>query len=399
MELNFSEEQMMFGDMVRRLCEDIFPLTALRAIEGTEPGYAPQFWDALVELGLAGLNISEEYGGLGLGALAATVIYEQFGRSLAVSPHHASSILAADLLARSGSEPQRQRWLPALAEGSAQVVVASMEPGGDFSERGVSLRIAREGDGFSLNGIKHFVPFAASANAIIVIGRSGADIVALLVNAAAPGIERRYQANLAREPYFELVFTDVRVPASALLNDGQDIWASWQETVFNGLITHAAQAVGAATRVHEISVAYAKQREAFGRPIGGFQAIAHYLADVLVEIEGCRTLVHQAAWARDSGKPFHCLAAMAKLQTCAMFRRAAAVAIQVHGGLGYTIEGDPQLYFRRAKQWQSLLWNEVALEEKIADLLLGPLGAETPQAEHDAHSMKKSGRSLECAHG
>lgn len=399
MDLNFSEEQTMFGDMVRRLCEDVFPLTALRAVEGTEPGYALQFWDALVELGIAGLNISEEYGGLGLGALAATVIYEQFGRSLAVSPHHASSVIAADLLARGGSEAQRQRWLPALADGSARVVVASIEPGGDFSESGVTLSASRQGDEFVLDGIKHFVPFAADANAIVVLARCGGDIVALLVDAGTSGMQRRHQTNLAREPYLELTFTGVRVPASAALNDGADIWALWQQTMYNGLIAHAAQAVGAATRVHEISVAYAKEREAFGRPIGGFQAIAHYLADVLVEIEGCRVLVHQAAWARDEGKPFECLAAMAKLQACAMFRRAAAVAIQVHGGLGYTIEGDPQLYFRRAKQWQSLFWNEASLEEKIADFVLGPLAVEMPQLNSAIHLASASGPSVEFSHG
>ena len=371
MELNFSEEQTMFGDMVRRLCEDVFPLTALRATEGTERGYSQDLWGALIELGITGLNISDQYGGLGLGALEATVIYEQFGRSLASSPHHISSILAADLIARGGSAQQCQQWLPKLADGSALISIASIEAGGDFSEQGVSLTAERRGDYFHLSGSKHFVPFAADAGAVIVLARSGADVIALLLDADAIGITHRYQANLAKEAYFELTFADLRVPVTSALNDGLTIWPLWQQCMYNGAITIAAQAVGAATYVHEISVAYAKQREAFGRPIGGFQAIAHYLADVLVEIEGCRTLVHQAAWARDAGQPFHCLAAMAKLQACAMFRRAAAVAIQVHGGLGYTIEGDPQLYFRRAKQWQSLNWNEATLEEKIADLVLG----------------------------
>ena len=398
MDLNFSEEQTMFGDMVRRLCEDVFPLAELRAIEGSDPGYSRVLWGSLAELGITGLNIAEQYGGLGLGALAAAVIYEQFGRSLAVSPHHASSVLAAGLLQRSGSEQQRQRWLPALADGSARVVIASIDPGGDFSPRGVAATALRAGDEIRLSGIKHFVPFASDAGAIIVLARCGAEIVAALVDANAAGVERRYQPNLAREPYFELALDDVRVPVSALLNEGADIWQAWQETMYDGLIAHAAQAVGAAARVHEMSVAYAKQREAFGRPIGGFQAIAHYLADVVVEIEGCRTLVHQAAWARDAGKPFQCLAAMAKLQACAMFRRAAAVAIQVHGGLGYTIEGDPQLYFRRAKQWQSLFWNEATLEEKIADLVLGPVADEAAPTDSETCPACISVPSVELAH-
>jgi alkylation response protein AidB-like acyl-CoA dehydrogenase len=377
MELNFSEEQTMFGDMVRRLCEDVFPPAALRALEGTEPGYSAALWRALCELGITGVQIAEQYDGLGLGALEAAVIFEQFGRSLAISPHFISSILAADFIARAGTPSQQQQWLPAIAAGSALVTIASIEPGGDFNVGGVSLNAERRGDQFYLSGTKHFVPFAGSADALIVLARAGEKIIALLIDANAPGITRRYQANLAREPYFELTFAAVCVPLAAVLNEAADSWPLWQESMYGGLIPLAAQAVGAATYVHEISVAYAKQREAFGRPIGGFQAIAHYLADMLVEIEGCRTLVHQAAWARDHGKPFHMLAAMAKLQSCSMFRRAAALAIQVHGGLGYTIEGEPQLYFRRAKQWQSLFWNETTLEEKIADFVLGPL---TPEA-------------------
>ena len=111
-------------------------------------------------------------------------------------------------------------------------------------------------------------------------------------------------------------------------------------------------------------------REAFGKPIGAFQAIAHSLADVAVEVAGCRMLVRQAAWAKDSGHAFHRLAAIAKLQACEMFRRAAAVTIQVHGGMGFTTDADPQLFFRRAKQLQLLDWDTDFLEERIVEMCM-----------------------------
>lgn len=369
MELSFSEEQTMLGDMVRRLCDDVAPLSVLRDVEGGEPGYADALWRALIELGVTGLQIAEGDGGMGLGALDAVVVYEQFGRALATSPHHVSSVLAAALLAGAGDDAQRAQWLPAIASGSGVVSVASLEPGGDYERDGVQLQAKRGSDHWILNGEKHFVPYAAAADALIVLARCGATVTALLVERDAPGLTRRLQANLAGEPQYALHFDNVRVPADAALNGGDEVWRHWQRAMYEAAIPWAARAVGAAARVHEISVAYAKQREAFGRPIGGFQALAHYLADVLVAVEGARTLVYQAAWARDSGHPFERLAAMAKLQACGVFRYAAAVAIQVHGGLGYTREADPQLFFRRAKQWQSLHWDERCLEEKIADLL------------------------------
>ena len=186
---------------------------------------------------------------------------------------------------------------------------------------------------------------------------------------------RSIQRNLAAEPHSLLRFERVVVPSARALLGGADIWDHWQRVMFGGIIPLAAQAVGAANRVHEIAVAYSKERHAFGRAIGGFQAIAHYLADAIVAIEGCRTLVHQAAWARDKGLPFHALAAMAKLKAGAMLQQTSALAIQVHGGLGYTTAADPQLFFRRAKQWQVLNWDESCLEGHIADLCLGEVGS------------------------
>lgn len=373
MDLDLSEEQTMLSDMVRRLCEDTVPLTELRALEGREPGYSDIFWSRLADLGVTGLWVDEAFGGLGLGALEAAVVHEQLGRSLAVSPHVASSIQSTRLLALAADASQCEYWLPAMAEGSALVTVAALEPNGGFGAEGVQLRAQRVDGGYRLSGSKHFVPFASVAAGMIVLARSGDDpgeIIGLLVKPGVEGLSHRLQANLAGEPYYSVVFEDVWVEAADALNQGQLLWNAWQQTMFASLVPLAARAVGAAARVHEISVAYAREREAFGRPIGGFQSIAHYLADAIVQIEGCRTLVHQAAWAHDNGKPYQRLAAMAKLQACDVFRRVSALAIQVHGGLGYTLEATPQLYYRRAKQWQLLDWDNDRLESEIAELTL-----------------------------
>ena len=384
MDLSFSEEQVMLRDLTRRLCEDFVPLPVLRTLEGTEPGYSADFWRALVDAGLPGLVIDPAFDGLGLGATEAMIVHEEFGRTLALSPHHTSSLLAASLIGAAGDEAQRSRWLPAISNGTAIVSVASLEPGCGFALEDIQCRALRGAQGYRLSGTKHLVPYASSAQAALVLARTGpapADVIALIVDLASPGVSLRYQPNHASEARFHIDFADVLVAAENALNGGESIAQAWHEAMYAALIPIAAQAVGAAARAHEIAVEYAKVREAFGKPIGAFQAIAHSLADVAVEVAGCRMLVRQAAWAKDSGRAFHRLAAIAKLQACEMFRRAAAVTIQVHGGMGFTTDADPQLFFRRAKQLQLLDWDTDFLEERIVGMCL----QETPDPVAVSH--------------
>ncbi|MDR3506446.1 MAG: acyl-CoA/acyl-ACP dehydrogenase [Caulobacteraceae bacterium] len=388
MELRLSEEQEMLTDLVRRICQDSFPTSELRAAEASEAGYSQALWSALVEHGICGAQVSADFGGLGLGATEGAVIYEELGRALANSPHFSSCVLAANLIALGGDAAQRGRWLPAIASGEARLTVASLEPAGDFSPRGVTLAAVWRGDEVALSGAKHFVPFGAEADRVLVLARArdpGAvvsHVVAVLVDPRADGVTCVRQRDLAGEPHVAMTFKDVRIPVAEVLNGGEDIWPHWRAAMFQSLIPLAAQAVGAADQALAMSVAYAKEREAFGRPIGGFQSIAHDLAEALVAVRGARVLVHQAAWARDTGRPFERLAAMAKYQACAVFRRVSALTIQVHGGLGYTTACDAQLYYRRAKQWQILNWDHALLEDEIGELTLGRRASAPREAVH-----------------
>jgi alkylation response protein AidB-like acyl-CoA dehydrogenase len=371
MDLGFSEEQLLLGDAIGQLCADRFPLDALRALERRHETYPVDLWQALGELGVPGMAIPEAWGGLGMGLLDVAVAYDRFGRHLLPSPHWVSAILAARLLQLSGDTVLAGRWLPEMAAGRRVLTVASLEPGRGREDRPGDTRLERQGGSLRLTGTKTLVPYAAEADAIIVLAADGGRQVACLVPRGAAGVVIDPLPSLAGESLAALHLAEVKVAADQLLAGGRDITGCWREAMFQGLVPLAAQAVGAARRIHEISVGYAKEREAFGRQIGGFQAIAHDLADALVRIEGCQTLVHQAAWLHDQGRPFQAAAAMAKLESCALFRRVSALGVQVHGGLGYTMEADPQLFFRRAKQWQLLNWDDARLEDEIAALTLG----------------------------
>ncbi len=379
MDLGFSEEQVMLRDMTRKICEEMMPLTVLREHEGAEPGYSTEFWRQLGELGLTGIAIDERYDGMGLGAVESAIVAEELGRALAVSPYLGSSLLAASLIERAGSEPQKAEWLAAIARGARVFSIAASEPGNRADKEGITASIQRIEGSVVLTGAKQLVPFAASADTLLVLARlegAAGQVVAVVVerasldNGVADGtVEMAYQANHAKDPLYGITFHNFHLPGGQLLGEGRCVWSSWEMALAQHMLALGSYAIGAAERVQGISVEYAKYRHAFGRAIGGFQSIAHYLADMEVAIEGARTLVYQAAWYRDESRPYRHLAAMAKLQACDVLCRVAAVAIQVHGGLGYTTEADPQLFYRRAKQLELTHCGPDWLEKQIADHL------------------------------
>ncbi len=373
MDLDFSEEQQVLRDMVRGLCAEYASLETVRACEDDATGYPEDFWKQLGELGLLGILIPEAWGGSGQTLLEAAVVYEEFGRSLAPSPHFASAVIGAGALIRAGSDAQKAEWLPKIASGEAILVPAWTEPERSFGPKGVQLAAARTGDGFRLSGTKRHVPFASSATRLLVLARSGPnveDVDLLLVDPRSPGIEMIQQKSLAADTQYRVEFRDVEVPSASRLGESRSGWQTWDAVMHDAIILLAAQAIGGAERALEITVQYAKDRKQFDKPLGAFQAIAHYLSDATTAIDGGKVLVWEAAWARARGRSTARLAPMAKLFACQTYRDVTAMAQQVWGGVGFTLEYDIQLYFRRAKQLQISWWDTRYLEEQVAHCVL-----------------------------
>jgi len=362
MDLDFSEEQEMLRTTVRKLCEEYANLAVLRAMESDSRGYNPSFWAELSASGLCGLRVEEQYGGVGMGAVDCAVVYEEMGRSLATSPHFPSALLCARFLAM--TDP-KSPLLGKISSGEVIAVPAWQETAAYADLGGIESRVERDGNKLVLRGQKILVPFANSANMLIVLAQLDDKLAAILVPTAdiAEGI--RLQPNMADEKLFAVDFGETVLDAEEALL-ATDIEQTWDQVMLEGLLALSAQSVGGALQILEESTAYAKEREQFGQPIGAFQSIAHYLADAATEIQGVRYLVYQACWAFDSGLPFGKLALMAKLQCSAVFRRTSVTAVQIHGGMGFTLEADPQLYYRRAKSQQLQYWDPMYLEERIA---------------------------------
>jgi alkylation response protein AidB-like acyl-CoA dehydrogenase len=366
MDLEFTEEQDMLREMVRGVCTAYAPTDTVRELEDDATGYPADLWKQLAELDLIGLLIPTEHGGSGMTALEGAVVYEEFGRTLAPSPHFVSAVMSAGVILRAGSSEQQASLLPRIATGEIVMTTAWLEPHHGFGPAGIALTATADGDEYVLDGVKWHVPYAAAADGYVVLARSDAGIDLFTVDAKSDGITIDQHQTIAADTQHAVAFDGVRVSAGSRIGTAGTGWGTWHATMLDGIVLLAAQAVGGARFALEMTVQYAKDRPQFDKPLGAFQAISHYLADASTTVEGATILVHEAAWARANDRPIDLLAPMAKLFACQTFRDVTAMGHQVHGGMGFTVECDMQMYFRRAKQLEVSWWNDRYLEELIA---------------------------------
>ena len=322
--------------------------------------------------------VPESAGGSGMSLLDGVVLYEELGRSLAPLPHYVSCVLSAAAIAEAGTSAQQAELLGGIASGEHIATVGWLEPGGGHKPRGVQLAARSNGDGFVLDGSKEHVQFAAAANLLIVLARTGegeTDIDLFVVPADISGLAVEQRMSISSDSQYLATFDRVSVPSAARLGEPDTGpgagWLAWQRAMHAGAILAAAQAVGGASYALEVTVEYAKTRQQFNKALAEFQAISHYLADARSALDGARLLVYEAAWAHSTGRSTEQLAPMAKLFACRTYRDITAMCQQVFGGIGFTVEYDIQLYFRRAKQLQLSWWDQATCEDRIADAVLG----------------------------
>ena len=366
--LDFTEEQAMLRDMVRGLCEQHCDKDAVRELEDDERGFSEAMWTQLGELGLIGLMLPEEHGGAGSSMLDGVVLFEELGRAVVPSPLLESAVMSAGAILRGGSDSQRSEFLGPIASGSTIVVPAWLEPDNSYGPRGVQMRAEPVGDSFRLSGTKVVVRFAAAADKLVVLARTGdaPDAVDLfLVDTDAAGLTIDQRHSISSDAQFRVTFDGVEVPASARIGAAGTGWATWEAVMVDAMTLAAAYGAGGAQYALDITVQYSKDREQFDKPLGAFQALAHDMANARTATDGAKLITYEAAWAVDNAKPdAEKLAAMAKLFVCNTYRDSTAMAQQIFGGVGFTLEYEIQLYFRRAKALQ-LSYNDTRRCEDI----------------------------------
>ncbi|MFO0581053.1 MAG: acyl-CoA dehydrogenase family protein [Anaeromyxobacter sp.] len=357
MDFELPEELKQIQRTVREFCEaEVKP----RAREWDEQCRFPREVVAkLGELGFLGLSVPEAYGGAALGALAGAVVIEEVARydgslALTVASHNG---LGTNHILRFGSEAQKRRWLPGLASGEKLAAWALTEPGSGSDAAGMRTTAVRKGDRWVLNGAKTFITQGTVCGTCVVLavtdpGKKQRGITAFVVEPGTKGFSQRpihQKLGMRSSDTAELSFEDVEVPDDHRLGEVGQGFIDTLKILDRGRITIGALAVGLGRGALEEATAYARVREAFGKPIAEHQAVAFMLADVATEVSAARLLVQRAATLCDGGSPFGKEAAMAKLFASEAAMRATSKAIQIHGGYGYTRDFPVERYFRDAK--------------------------------------------------
>jgi alkylation response protein AidB-like acyl-CoA dehydrogenase len=352
LDLGLNETQQMLRTSAREFLEAECPASYVRDMEQDERGYTPQFWDKLAGLGWLGLVFPERYGGSELRFVELAILLEEMGRVLLPGPYFSTVLMAGMTIAEAGSEDQKREYLSGIASGRLIMTMALTEPSGRWDAEGVQATAQPSDGGYTLNGVKLYVPNANVSDHIIVAARTGqgeSDIGLFVVPSSADGLTVTALQTIASDKQSELALDNVYVPTSALLGELNGGWNTIEKALKWGAVGKCAEMLGGAQQALDMTVAYAKQRIQFGRSIGSFQAIQHHVADMAADVEGCRYITYQAAWALAEGLPAEREVAMAKAWVSDAYHRVCMTAHQCHGAIGFTKEHDLQLYSRRAK--------------------------------------------------
>ncbi|MEA2197756.1 MAG: hypothetical protein QOJ25_1807 [Solirubrobacteraceae bacterium] len=356
MNFDFTDDQRAIKRTAHDFLAARYPLGAVRMLAADDRGFTEEQWGELAGLGWTGLVVPEADGGLGLGAVELVVIQEELGYALAPSPFF-SSVGATLLLVAAGTEAQRERWLGPLASGEARGAIALWDDYAGWSPDHSEV----EASGGTLTATKIAVADAAAADVLVVAGADGRHY---LVDPGDPGVAMTAARALDPTRKLYTVVLD-RVAAEPLALEPGRISHAYH-TIVTAL---AAESVGVAQRAMEMAVAYAKERKQFGRPIGAYQAVSHRCAQMLLEVEGARSLTYWAGWALDHEPDAAARAAsMAKAYASDAGFRVTASALQVHGGIGFTWEHDLHFFLKRAKANAHAFGDARWHRDRVADL-------------------------------
>ncbi|MEE2679345.1 MAG: acyl-CoA dehydrogenase family protein [Myxococcota bacterium] len=372
MNFGFTEEQELLRKTARDFLEEHAAIQSVRAVmEDPEQSWDPALWERMAQLGWMGLALPEQHGGAGLSLVELCLVLEELGRCLAPVPF-LPTVIAATAIDELGDATQRESWLPRIAAGEVAATFAVTEERGSDALADLELSARRDGADWVLRGRKLFVPDFAAANLVVVAARmAGGGAGLFVVPTATAGLsgEAMQSMDLLR-PLSELVLDDVRVEASGLLGAAALCEEDFERVLDRARVMVAAEMVGGAEKCLEDSVAYAKERVQFGKPIGVNQAIKHKCADMLFQVESAKSITYYAAWSACAGEADAPLAAsMAKSFVSDAYRSVTGDNIQIHGGVGFTWEYDCHLYFKRAKSDESWLGGGVEHRERVARLL------------------------------
>ncbi|MEE8465045.1 MAG: acyl-CoA dehydrogenase family protein [Dehalococcoidia bacterium] len=370
-----SEEEQMLKNGTREFLEAECSTALVREMEIDGIGYPPALWKQMADLGWLGLALPEEYGGQALPVTYLGLVLEEVGRVLAPVPLHSTSV-AALTIAADGTDQQKQDILPAVSDGSMVLTWAVHERDPRLIPEAMQLQAIADGDGWILNGTKMFVDnFIVAQRCLVACRTSPASdanqgISLFLVDPNGTGVTQTALITLAKDKQSMVDFQNVRVDRAALVGEVDEGWPIVQRMLDRATALLCCQMVGAARKDAEMAIEYAKNRVAFGRPIGSFQSVQHMLADMILHVDGGQMLTYEALWKMDQGLPHSVEVSQAKAfcnEKCESVVRTSQV---IHGGIGFMMEFDLHLWFRRVTSWTMRLGTTYDHRARIAAALL-----------------------------
>lgn len=355
MDFELSDEQRLLKDSVERLTTQRYDFETRKKFMAEPDGWSRDMWRQYAELGLTALPFAEEHGGIGGGPVETMIVMEAFGRALALEPYFATVVLGGGFLRHGASDAVRGELLPKVAAGEALLSFAHIERQARYDLADVAATAKKDGAGYVLNGEKSLVVHGDCADTLIVSARiSGAQrdkdgIGLFLVDAKAEGVSRRGYPTMDGLRAAEVTLANVKVGADALIGEPGNAFPLIEQVVDTGIAALAAEAVGAMSAMHEITVDYLKQRKQFGVPIGNFQVLQHRAGDMLIALEQARSMAMLATMMSEepNAAERRKTIAAAKVQIGRSAKIVGEGAIQLHGGIGMTMEYKVGHYFKR----------------------------------------------------
>ena len=375
MDFSFTEDQEMLRTLARDFLSREYPKTRVRELEENEKGYDPQIWHKMAELGWMGLVLPDEYGGLDANFLALVVLIEEMGRNIFLEPFFSTVAQCALPILEYGTIEQKSRFLPQIAAGNAIWTLALTELSASYEVSSIKTCASLQGEEYILKGDKLFVPDAHIADYLLVVARivKGKDsedgITLFIVDTRSPGIEVQVIPTIAGDKQCQVSFNAVKIPGSDILGSagtGDDIvdFILQRSTVLK-----CAETLGACKAVLDMTKTYAGERVQFDQPIGSFQAIQHKLADMLIDVEGLEYLTYQAAWGISVGSASQLQISIAKTKANEVYQRVCIDGIKIHGAIGFSMDHDIGMYYRRVKTAEFAAGDTSLHQEKIAAAL------------------------------
>jgi alkylation response protein AidB-like acyl-CoA dehydrogenase len=376
MDLGLSEEQEMLKASARDFLQKECPKRLVRQLDEIDEGFSSELWQKMAKQGWMGLVFPERYGGNDGNLLDLTVLLEEMGYNILPGPFFSTVVLGGLTILAAGSEEQKAELLPKVASGELILSLALTEPTASYEAASVQTKaIARNGE-YVISGIKLFVLNANVADYILCVARTKETenaedgITIFLIDAKSPGVRCSLLKTLARDKQCEVVLDSVTVPKDNIIGKRDEGWPIMKGVLERATVAKCAEMVGGAQAALDMAVNYAKERVQFGRPIGSFQAIQHYCANMVMDVTGSRFITYKAAWKVSEGLPATEDVAIAKTWTSEAYGRVTLLAHQIFGAIGFTMDHDIHLYYRQAKAGE-IIFGDADFQRAIVARQLG----------------------------